>query len=343
MNRILITTPLAPISSRISSHRAAQAVIYADQISSSHGDWDVTVNFGGIVEDYNDYDILAVYHGNDWGGTVNMFGGVKSFGNIDQLVRLSKFKGEVWSLDINFPEYSKMIKPRVDKDPDAHPDWKQIDWDRLNTIENLAITKNPNNFVPGGNIAVGDSHGICMYRPGWKISSTPYKTLYGALEMGLSSFIPKGEFTVAEFYFGNIDIRHHLCRQSDPAEATRDLVKRYVEDVKKLDFQSAKIWEPLPIENESRKLPKTGYYKGTPFYGTWTQRNEIRKIFIAELEKHSAERISVFKWTDHLLNAAGELDFEHMEKPQSVHLSRAAYPHWQGYGWHDKLPSKRKV
>jgi hypothetical protein len=157
--------------------------------------------------------------------------------------------------------------------------------------------------------------------------------------MGLSSFIPKGEFTNAEFYFGNIDIRHHLCRQSDPAEATRDLVQRYVEDVKKLDFQSVKIWEPLPIENESRKLPKTGYYKGTPFYGTWTQRNEIRKIFIAELEKYSTERVSIFKWTDHLLNAAGELDFEHMEKPQSVHLSRAAYPHWQGYDWHDKLRS----
>ena len=115
-HRILITTPMAPISERITSHRAAQAVIYADQIASAYGGWDVTVNFGGVAEDYNEYDIVAVYHGNDWGGSVNMFGGVKAFGNIDQIARLSKFKGEVWSLDIHFPEYSKMIKPRVDKE-----------------------------------------------------------------------------------------------------------------------------------------------------------------------------------------------------------------------------------
>lgn len=341
--RILITTPLAPISDRITSHRAAQAVIYADQIASAYGGWDVTINFGGVAEDYNEYDIVAVYHGNDWSGTVNMFGGVKAFGNIDQLARLSKFKGEVWSLDIHFPEYSKMIKPRVDKDPAAHPDWKQVDWEYLNTIENLAITKYPNGFVPGSNIAVGDSHGISMYRPGWKINSVPYKTLYGALELGLKSFIPTGDFTHAEFYFGNIDIRHHLCRQSDPIAATKDLVKRYVEAVKPLLFSETKIWEPLPIENESRKLPKTGYYKGTPFYGSWAQRNEVRKVFVEELERLCTGNISVFKWTDRLLNSAGELDFEHMEKPQSVHLSRGAYPHWQGYGWHNKLPSKRKV
>jgi len=33
------------------------------------------------------------------------------------------------------------------------------------------------------------------------------------------------------------------------------------------------------------------------------------------------------------MNDKGELDFEHMEKPKSVHLSRASYPHWQGRKW----------
>ena len=337
MTQVLITTPMAPISERMSSHRAAQAVIYADQISSSPNGWDVTINFGGVIEDYNAYDIVAVYHGNDWGGTVNMFGGVKAFGNIDQLIRLSKFKGKVWSLDIAFPEYSKMIKPRVDKEPAAHPDWKHVDWHHLNTIENSAITTYSNHFAHSNSIAIGDSHGISMYRRGWKINSVPYKTLYGALELGLASFLSAESYEEIETYFGNIDIRHHLMRQPDPKLATVNLVKRYVDECRKLHrshgAKVVRIWEPLPIENESRKLPKTGYYKGTPFYGSWKERNQIRDLFIEELHRNSGDGVEVFQWTSKLKNSAGELDFEFMEKPQSVHLSRAAYPHWTGKEW----------
>jgi hypothetical protein len=52
-----------------------------------------------------------------------------------------------------------------------------------------------------------------------------------------------------------------------------------------------------------------------------------------ELESNG---ILVFKWVDKLKNKKGELDFEYMEKPQSIHLSRASYPHWQGKEWTEK-------
>lgn len=336
MKSVLVTTPSAPISPRISSHRGAQGVIYADQIHSAG--YKVTVNIGGEISDYTPWDIVAVYHGNDWGGTVNMFGGVKAYASIDQLVSLSKFKGEVWSLAIAFPDYAGMIKPRVDKEPEAHPLWKDVDWTNLASMPNAAKLVEPNSLVVGSSLAFGDSHAISMYRTGWQVNSVPFKTLYGALDLGLSSFVkPNKKYTELESYFGNIDIRHHLMRQPDPKKATRELVRRYVAQAKELRESTKadviRIWEPLPIENESRKLPKTGYYKGTPFYGSWAERTEIRNVFVEELLANRSPGLEIFQWTDKLRNAKGELDFEAMEKPQSVHLSRASYPHWQGKNW----------
>lgn len=335
MKTVLVTTPTAPVSDRISSHRAAQGVIYADQIKS--GGYKVEVNYAGRIEDYSKYDIVAVYHGNDWGGSLNMYGGVKGYGNIDSLISLSKFKGEVWSLAIKFPKYSEMIKPRLEKSEDSHPDWKKVDWKRLSEIESTAIQKDTNLFIKDcTKIVFGDSHAISMYRPKWMVNSVPFKTLHGALKAGFESFLKYDrQYTDIEIYFGNIDIRHHLCRQKDPDQATKDIVLRYIDECDKLSYKyrtNIKIWEPLPIENESRKLPKTGYYDGTPFYGSWEERNRIRNLFIDELDTklHNNKGVSLFRWTKPLINAKGELDFESMEKPQSIHLSRKAYPHWQG-------------
>jgi hypothetical protein len=43
--------------------------------------------------------------------------------------------------------------------------------------------------------------------------------------------------------------------------------------------------------------------------------------------------VNFIEWVEYLSNDKGELDFSHMEKPKSVHLSRASYPHWQGHKW----------
>ena len=82
----------------------------------------------------------------------------------------------------------------------------------------------------------------------------------------------------------------------------------------------------LPIENESRKIPQSGYYKGQPFYGSWSERNDFRNQFNDYIEKE----YGIIRWTQHLYNELGELDFKYMEKPQSIHLSREFYPYWNG-------------
>ena len=50
------------------------------------------------------------------------------------------------------------------------------------------------------------------------------------------------------------------------------------------------------------------------------------------------KNVKVFEWVDKITNSKGELDFMYMEKPQSVHLSREYYPHWQGKDWNERTP-----
>jgi hypothetical protein len=326
--RTLVTSPFTHVSSNIHSHRAAQAAIYANQLEEIG--YDVHLDrTGDIHPDINSFDEIYVYHGNDWGGSLNLFGGMKNYGGIDNLIRYSQFKGKVHSLWIDHPKYSEMLQPRMKGE--IHPDWAKVDWENLKRIENTAITIK--NITHTGNVVAGDSHAICMYRPGWHVNSVPFKTLHGALKEGLDSFIQPNS-KVAEFYFGNIDLRHHLMRQTHPEEATRALARKYYNQLFNLDIDKVYAYELLPVENESRALPKTGYYKGTPFLGDWASRETVRLIFKNEMKTQCmSSHVNFIEWTDYLKNDKGELDFAHMEKPKSVHLSRASYPHWQGRKW----------
>jgi hypothetical protein len=326
--KTLVTSPFTHISSNIHSHRAAQAAIYANQLEETG--YDVHLDrTGDIHPNLHSFDEIFVYHGNDWGGSLNLFGGMKNYGNIDNLIRYSRFMGTVFSLWIDHPKYSEMLEPRMKGD--FHPDWHKVDWDNLKRIEQTAITVRE--IKRTNKVVTGDSHAICMYRPGWFVNSVPFKTLHGALKEGLNTFI-QPHHEIAEFYFGNIDVRHHLMRQSNPEEAARDLANRYYEQLSQLDLAKVSAYELLPIENESRALPKTGYYKGTPFYGDWASRQTLRLIFKDEMKKLCAQgSVNFIEWTSYLLNDKFELDFAHMEKPKSVHLSRNSYPHWQGRKW----------
>ena len=346
----LIASPFAPISKSMSSHRAAQAVIYADQLKRSGQDVVVNMSADLYHDDFNRFDVLYAYHGNDWSGNVNLFGGLESFGNIDNFINFSRFKGKVYSLMIEFPDYMSdisykmQLKTEKNEEDKINPLWHDVDWDNLVRMQNESTIVDPNNLMWYPNLSVGDSHAICMYRPGWMNLANPFKTLYGALKMHLNSFIYECNginYKNIEFYFGNIDVRHHLLRQSNPEEATRDLVKEYFiqcEEIADKYNCDVTVYELLPIESERRQVPKTGWYKGTAFYGSQQERNEIRLIFKDEC-KRRVGKVKLFEWVNTLINDKGELDFQYMEKPRSVHLSREYYPHWQGKEWNNIIES----
>lgn len=312
----IINCPFIPIAKRHASHRGAQGVIYGDMIKEKYGNCDV--NYGGEIKDHNAYDNLWVYHGSDYSGGLNMFGGVYGFPYVANTVNFSKFKGQVYSIGMDFPPYHEMIKNKLAAAKrDVQPEWHQVDLKNLERMHNTAIRVDYPN--PTDKVVIGDSHSICMYRPGWTVNSVPFKTLNGALKEGFASFIPN-KYKELHCYFGNIDVRHHIIRLE---ASIIDLADRYMEEASKFD---AKIYELLPIENESRKIPQSGYHKGQPFWGSWQERTDIRNQFNDYIEKE----YGIIRWTDKLLNKAGELDFQYMEKPKSIHLSREFYPYWNG-------------
>lgn len=330
MKTAILNCPFIPVSNRMSSHRGAQGAIYADMIKQTGVD--ISINFSGKIEDHNQYDEMYVYHGNDWSGGMNIFGGVKGFPYVANTRNFSKFKGKVYSLAIEFPPYHEMIQERIDKAKEKgneiQPEWLEVDIDNLKRMyETAEVINHP---IKTNKLVIGDSHSICMYRPEWTINSVPFKTLNSALCDGLETYIKDFSPDHLECYFGNIDIRHHLCRiEGDYLQNTIDLAERYIIAVEALPIENVSLYELLPIEDISRKLPKSGYYKNQPFWGTWEQRNQARLKFREVLEA-KAKRAKIIRWVDSLTNRIGQLDFDYMEKPQSIHLSRKYYPHWNG-------------
>jgi hypothetical protein len=332
----------------MASHRAAQGVIYADMVREATGD-EVVVNFGGhVCKDFNEFDKVYVYHGNDWSGGLNLYGGTEGFPYAWNFRNLTLFRGEVISLGIPFPDYHKQLQEKLEQDRGngrtPKPEFDEIDWDNLKRMESSKVLRYP---CVTDNVVVGDSHAICMYRPGWVVNSVPYKTLRGALKQGLDTYVrdpyssmdgPKN----IELYFGNIDLRHHLCRTEtkegiDLWPSPEDLAQEYVQSASNLycqipNLESVGIYELLPCEEEDRKLPQSGMFMKKPFWGSWEERMNARERFHNRIEHlcNTNGGIKFIRWTQYLLNKKGELDLHAMEYKNSVHLSRMSYLHWTG-------------
>ena len=72
-----------------------------------------------------------------------------------------------------------------------------------------------------------------------------------------------------------------------------------------------------------RSLPKTGFYKGTPFYGSQVEREKLRQTIQSVLDMRIE---NVYHWPQEWYEIDPELYSKlYMEKPGSVHLSPEFY------------------
>lgn len=273
-------------------------------------------------EKWADFDIIIMEHGMEFDGAFNLYGGANDE-LAERVEQFANYGGEILSYEVPMPDIGTFVKSRV---ASCSPRFAVMVACQAMLSEKSKSIKFFDAVDPSDHLVIGDSHALSAWLPGAEIRRHDGKTLYGVTKVGLDKFVVNPEaYKKITVYFGNIDVRHHLCRQPDPVGAAIELAKIYIGQVRRLKDMGIEmtVISLLPLEDPSRKLPKTGYYKGEPFAGSWDERERVRTAFNAELMAHADGNYNLWTWPD-MLKDDGKLSFDAMERPKSVHLS----PEW---------------
>jgi hypothetical protein len=247
-------------------------------------------------DDWDQYDELIIYHGPNFKpGSFNVIGGIND-AILVRAKKLNEFKKSILSLDgFQLSEFS--IKRKL------------FLYDEVDNYKTTELPKR-------SNLVIGDSHSLSVWpNENYTISRNDGKTLYGFLKLD----VDLSAYDHIIMYFGNIDLRFHLARQPDPIEATKKLFKNYINYASKYNITLTTL---LPVEDESRKIPQSGQYKGKNFFGSIELRKEIRNVANKIIIESGLKYI---EWPETYLNEEGNLSFDAMEPKQSVHLRPKFY------------------
>ena len=317
--KIGIAILVGKFSDKLSSHKSAWPFMLANQLRTA-GYKDVTV-ITSVSEDWTKYDRIILDHGMEFKGTFNIFGGA----NDDLYHQLNRlFCGvRMYSMHHDMPDIGELITKRLKTGSDL---FKTLE-DKIEMATKICseFISRVDHIDKTDKLCFGDSHSFSMYTPGYMANRNDGLTLFGTLKRGLAEYVYPWT-TELRIYLGNIDIRHHLMRQSDPSAALTKMMDQYEQMLISSGIKTIEIVQALPIENESRQLPKTGFYKGTPFAGSWQDRTDLVNL-MNEMIVIMCNRNGWSTWqhSDAYKNPIGELSFDVMEKPKSVHLAREFY------------------
>lgn len=334
------------------SHTGGWAFLRANQLKHVGIDVQVLSERGrGIDTDWSEFDVVYLYHTMDFNHKhaymLNIFDGPQEHTAkfFERLIFPQHEKIKFISLDYPMPNYGyrcKWKKDRADESSKMSDYWKNVDWDKVqekcDSIKDWVLDPGVILQSDGSvlhlhrKVVMGDSHAHSAYTPKSLVIRKDGRWMGGIIKKTIKAEIISHGFDYDQIdeitaYYGNIDIRHHICREPDPIQATKDLISKYAEMLKQNSGKKIEVVCALPIEDESRKLPATGMYKGTPFFGSRAQRIEVMKVFNNELKEHAAKNgWSVFQWPSHWYEMDG-IEFMEtiMERPRSVHLARKFY------------------
>lgn len=314
--KIAIDDVVTTFSDKKTSHKSAWTYMLKHQLNHVGLDCDVLTKNDNV----HDYDAWFIALPMEFQGSYNLFGGAQD-DTAMRMQRLLDFKGPIFCINREMPDIGKFAESRMKS---CSQMWSELDTEKLSelskNIKTLDLTLESDTFV------LGDSHSVSAYKPGANISRNDGKTLFGILKEGMQSYIPEGTKHLIS-YFGNIDVRHHLGRQKDPMLSTITLAEDYIKHLESLNIPQITVVALLPIEYEERRIPKTGWHKGTPFVGTQKARTEIMIAFNQVAKRLCEEKGWEFKeWPKHWYTThPKEFADTYMEKPGSVHLSRQYY------------------
>lgn len=327
MTSIVLDEVVIPFTKRIYSHRSAWPRMQACMLKD-YG-FDVELGFGDDAK-IKENDEWYVSHGMEFKGTYNLNGGWNS--RISDRLRMLIEKGEnrVVSMEIPLPDFAKLLGPRA---RGHESDLSPSEWDELSRLSDYVPVMSLRELLPCGTIprvVLGDSHSIARYERDTLVLRNDGLTLHGLVTRGVRSYLEAAKvYKVGHLVIcaGNIDIRHHLARLADPEQSICEMLVELKRQLVELEdegiVESFEVTQPYPIEFEGRKLPKTGYYKGTPFYGTRWRRAELQTYMTGVMGLTFGQ---VFYWPSEWLQMDPE-DYAntYMEKPRSVHLSPEFY------------------
>lgn len=258
------------------------------------------------------------------GEVFNLFGGYtqETRGRIARVLDMDL--SNIKALDVPIGDIERILRPRAVK---TSFDFTDAEWDKIRALMDCEVISHESLVLDIQRVVIGDSHSISRYRPNTVVYRHDGLTMHGLVERGVNSYLPDYFVPHLVINAGNVDIRHHLCRQLDPAASARKLITdlriqlQYLQE--KGDIGTYEVTAPYPIEFEERKIPKTGYYKGSPFYGSHPQRDRVRLIMTNEM-KYQFD--NVYEWPENWYMMDPE-DYArtYMEKPGSVHLSPEFY------------------
>jgi hypothetical protein len=172
-------------------------------------------------------------------------------------------------------------------------------------------------------LTIGDSHSAAFAPEGSMVVKTNGLILAGQIKRNfqyVTDHMAKcNNLSGITLVFGNIDIRHHICRLGiDYKDMWIDL-KRFGDSLP-IPVEYAVPW---PIEFEGRKLPKTGWYKGQPFWGELYERQQVLNGIIETIDMISMNKIMYpSDWLDMDPEIYAK---EKMENMSSVHISPECY------------------
>ena len=294
------------VGSTLNSQGGGYGLIQTKMLFDEHPHDTVDVN--PPPSTWGNYDLLYICEGvNFVAGSFNVPGGPQPL-HTEKMKAIAEFKGELrYSNSLfDFNKFNQRLKVEG-----TFPEVNRVPYYNTFLAHGLESRK----------AVIGDSHALSVWKPGYSLDFTAGRTLHGFLRRESAEEI-NSRFDEVTLYFGNIDLRFHLMRQENPQQATADLFNRYVEFAKQL--KKATLVELLPVEHESRKIPGTGLYKKQPFFGTRSERMQLREI-ANEIINNSG--LEVIQWPTEWIDEDGTKMLDILEMKQSVHLRPKYYPY----------------
>jgi hypothetical protein len=324
-----ITSLISNITTRDGSHKGGWSRLLKCQLKNlGYNNVSILDNKDSLSQ----FDVIIFDLGAEFSGSLNMFGGLdeKVFKRLQQI---EAYQGRLFSWKHQLPSVNTLEGRR--SNTSSCGAFKQTDTGFLGRVqEKLNQASRFDHAYKSDLLLIGDSHTPSVWDPSFMIERRDGRTLKGMIEnytvrKYLDLFKQSGlEIKHVHIHCGSIDIRHHVCREADPEQVVAGYLISIVNQMHEIGYsEKVTLNHTMGIEDESRELPKTGYFKGTPFYGSWEQRNRCRLIFNEVVDNYctGCPGWKSLRFPEYFFDESGKLRFEVMEKPQSVHLSPEHY------------------